>query len=167
MNRETTCCFTGPRRPRLPSEGNEISPEIASLKVSIRSAILDAYDEGFRFFMNGMADGFDLFAAEAVLELKNSCEGISLVAVLPYADAPKNHSKTVAKRMEHILKNACSVISLYDKHVPGCEHSRNKYMVDNSTRIIGYYNGLSGGTSHCWNYATENNLEMVNLYEEF
>lgn len=38
-------------------------------------------------------------------------------------------------------------------------------MVDNSSRIIGYYNGLSGGTAHCWNYALENGLETVNLYE--
>ncbi|MBQ6878396.1 MAG: DUF1273 family protein [Oscillospiraceae bacterium] len=166
MNRETTCCFTGPRRPRLPSEGNELSPEIAKLKEKIRSAVIDAYNDGFRFFMNGMADGFDLFAAETVVELKNVCSGISLVAVLPYTDAPKSHSAAVAKRMEYVLKNSCSVISLSEKYVPGCEHCRNKYMVDNSTRIIGYYNGLSGGTAHCWNYSIEKGLEKVNIYDE-
>ena len=115
--------------------------------------------------MNGMADGFDLFAAEAVLELKDTCEGISLVAVLPYNDAPKNHSAAVRKRLEAVLSVSCSVISLSEKHVPGCELSRNKYMVDNSSRIIGYYNGLSNGTAHCWNYAVEKGLETVNLYE--
>lgn len=166
MNKETTCCFTGPRRPRLPSEGNELSAEIEALKANIRSAVLEAYNDGFRFFMNGMADGFDLFAAEAVLELRDSCEGISLVAVLPYNDAVKNHSKALAQRMEAVLSCACSVISLSEKYIPGCEHSRNKYMADNSTRIIGYYNGLSGGTTHCWNYALEKGLETVNLYEE-
>lgn len=165
MNPETTCCFTGPRPPRLPMNGNEFSADIASLKVNIRSAVIDAYTEGFRFFMSGMAEGFDLFAAEIVLELKNKLSGIALVAVLPYSGAPKSHSSAINKRMAAVLEKADTVISLSEKYVPGCEHLRNKYMVDNSTRIIGYYNGISGGTAHCWNYASEKNLELVNLYE--
>lgn len=165
MNPETTCCFTGPRSPRLPMNGNEFSPEIVALKVNIRKAVIEAYSEGFRFFMSGMAEGFDIFAAETVLELKKDFEGIALVAVLPYSGAPKSHSSGLNKRIADILEKADSVISLSENYVPGCEHLRNKYMADNSTRIIGYYNGLSGGTAHCWNYAAEKNLELVNLYE--
>lgn len=85
MNKETTCCFTGPRPKRLPMEGNEYSAEIAALKTEIRSAVFDAYYDGFRFFMSGMAEGFDLFAAEIVLEMKNEFEGIALISVLPYS----------------------------------------------------------------------------------
>ncbi len=165
MNPETTCCFTGPRSPRLPMEGNEFSFEISALKTNIRSAVIDAYSEGFRFFMSGMAEGFDLFAAEIVLELKNELEGIALVAALPWSGAPKSHSARISRRMESVLKKADSVVSLSENYIHGCEHLRNRYMVDNSTRIIGYYNGLSGGTAHCWNYAVEKGLELVNIYE--
>ena len=63
------------------------------------------------------------------------------------------------------MQNADFVYSLGESHIPGCELRRNKYMVENSSRIIGYYNGLSSGTAHCWNYALEKGLEMVNLYE--
>ena len=165
MNKETTCCFTGPRPKRLPMEGNEYSAEIAALKTEIRSAVFDAYYDGFRFFMSGMAEGFDLFAAEIVLEMKSEFEGIALISVLPYSEVCEHHSAAISKRIKNVLAKADSVISLSEKYVPGCEHSRNKYMVDNSSRIIGYYNGLSGGTAHCWNYAVENGLETVNLYE--
>ena len=165
MNPETTCCFTGPRSPRLPMNGNEFSAEICGLKTNIRSAVIDAYSEGFRFFMSGMAEGFDLFAAEIVIGLKNELDGIALVAVLPYSGAPKSHSSSVNKRIDLVLEKADAVISLSEDYVPGCEHMRNKYMSDNSTRIIGYYNGLSGGTAHCWNYAAAKGLELVNLYE--
>lgn len=165
MNPETTCCFTGPRPPRLPMSGNEYSAEISALKTEIRSAVFDAYYDGFRFFMSGMADGFDLFAAEIVLEMKAEFEGLALVAVLPYSGVAEHHSAAVAKRINSVLQKADSVISLSESYIPGCEHSRNKFMVDNSTRIIGYYNGLSGGTAHCWNYAAEKGLEKVNLYE--
>lgn len=165
MNKETTCCFTGPRPPRLPMNGNEYSAEIAGLKAAIRAAVIDAYEEGFRFFISGMAEGFDLFAAEAVLELKSIFGDIALVSALPYSDVFKHHSPEISKRIESVLEKSDIIVSLSEKHIPGCEHLRNKYMVDNSSRIIGYYNGLSGGTAHCWNYAVENCLETVNLYE--
>lgn len=165
MNRETTCCFTGPRPPRLPMNGIETTPEIAALKTSIRSAIIEAYDEGFRFFMSGMAEGFDLFAAETVIELRKELPGIGLAAILPYADAAKHHPAPIVKRMESVLQKADLVIAMENEYVNGCEHKRNIYMADNSTRIIGYYTGLSSGTAHCWNYAVRKGLETVNLYE--
>lgn len=165
MNRESTCCFTGPRPPRLPMNGNEYSDEIIALKTEIRSAVFDAYYDGFRFFMSGMADGFDLFAAETVLSIKEEFEGIALVAVLPYSGVQNRHSSAVANRMNSVLQKADMVISLMDDYIPGCELLRNKYMVEHSSRIIGYYNGLSKGTAHCWKYALENGLETVNLYE--
>lgn len=165
MNPETTCCFTGPRPKKLPMNGNEYSAEIAALKTNIRSAVIDAYNDGFRFFMDGMAEGFDLFAAEIVIELRAKLPGISLVAVLPYSGACLRHSASVAKRMEKVLQNADAVYSLSENYAKGCELSRNSYMVENSTRIIGFYNGLSGGTAHCWNCALKKGIETVNLYE--
>ncbi|MBQ4546490.1 MAG: DUF1273 family protein [Oscillospiraceae bacterium] len=167
MNPETTCCFTGPRPAKLPMNGNEYSAEIAALKTNIRSAVIDAYNEGFRFFMNGMAEGFDLFAAEIVLGLRDELPGIALVAVLPYSGACLGHSASIRERMEKVLKNAEAVFSLSENYEKGCEHSRNSYMVENSTRIIGFYNGLSGGTAHCWNCALRKGIETVNLYESF
>ena len=165
MNKETTCCFTGPRSAHLPMNGNEFSAEIAALKVNLRSAVIDAYQEGFRFFISGMAEGFDIFASETVLELKKDYGDIALVAALPYSGVQKNHSSAVSKRIGNILEKADFVISISEKYITGCEHSRNNYMVYNSSRIIGYYNGLSGGTAHCWNCALKSGLEMVNLYE--
>ena len=60
-DKEITCCFTGPRPPRLPSCGNEASPEICELKERLFAAVKAAYAEGYRNFISGMAEGFDLF----------------------------------------------------------------------------------------------------------
>lgn len=166
MNRETTCCFTGPRPLRLPMNGDENSAEIKALKENLANAITDAYNDGFRFFISGMAEGFDLFAAEAVIKLKESLPGIALVAAFPYSDAIEKHKASTAKRIGNILKKTDFAVAISQKYYSGCEHERNRYMVNNSTRIIGYYNGLSGGTAHCWGYALKNNLETVNLYEK-
>ncbi len=165
MRRENTCCFTGPRPERLPQNGNEFSAEIVALKAAIRTAVLSAYEDGYRFFMSGMAEGFDLLAADAVLELKADCPGMGLIAALPYKGAPLRHSPEICEHIGEILDRADIIYSLFDEHIPGCELSRNKFMVDHSSRIIGYYNGLSNGTAHCWGCALESGLETVNLYE--
>ncbi len=165
MNRENSCCFTGPRPANLPEKGNEYSFEITKLKNALVREIKAAYGDGYRFFLSGMAEGFDLFAAEAVLSLKEQLPGISLICVLPYRDATKFHSAKIVSRMEEVTKKADAVCSLFDEHINGCELSRNRYMVDNSSMIIGFYNGLSNGTAHCWKYALEQNLKTVNIYE--
>lgn len=166
MIKENTCCFTGPRPPRLPGFGDDSARETAFLRSEIKAAVFEAYYEGYRVFMSGMAEGFDLLAAEAVLELKEEFEGISLAAVLPFSGAPKRHSPETAERIEAILRRADAVFSITENYFQGCELIRNRYMVDRSSLIIGYYDGTSPGTAHCWKYALEKGLETVNLYEK-
>ncbi len=165
MTKEVTCCFTGPRPQRLPSGGNESSPEIVELKKALRSSIKEAYSDGFRCFMSGMADGFDLMAAEAVLELKEELSNdICVVAVFPSPKSRTNHSFETRRRIENIVGKASLVIYVQDRYSFGCELRRNIYMVDSSWRIIGFYDGCSRGTAHCWKYAESSGLETVNLY---
>ncbi len=146
--------------------GDETSAEIKKLKEKLTAAVTEAYNDGFRFFISGMAEGFDLFAAETVIKLKESLPGIALVAAFPYFGSAENHCTSTSKRIGNILAKTDFAVAVSQNYHSGCEHERNRYMVNNSTRIIGYYNGLSGGTAHCWSYALENNLETVNLYEK-
>ena len=41
----------------------------------LRAVVYRLWSEGFRFFLSGMACGFDLAAAEAVLALRGECAG--------------------------------------------------------------------------------------------
>lgn len=161
-----TCCFTGPRPPRLPAGGDESSPEIAKLYKNILSAVLKAYDDGYRNFMSGMAEGFDLLAAKAVLEAKKSFPEIRLVAVFPCPEAKTNHSGEINREISGIIKNADYIGYMYERYTAGCELDRNLFMVNSSRRVIGYYNGASLGTAHCWNKAKAAGLETVNLWDE-
>ena len=165
MTKEYTCCFTGPRSKNLPLGGDESTEEIAELKEKLYSAIEDAYAEGYRSFMSGMAEGFDIFAAEAVLRLKETRPDVSLVCVFPCPASRDCRNLRSKERLERIVSRASLIIYVENSYVTGCEHLRNIYMADNSCRIIGWYNGLSGGTAHCWNYALSAGLEMINLFE--
>ena len=158
--REESCCFTGPRPERLPDGGKESSPEILALKEAIGAAVERAAADGYRYFYTGMADGFDLFAAEEVLKRRESL-GIYLIAAVPYLGF---ESSGPGGRRERILAQADVVGYLSKTYSEACFRRRNVYMVAHSRRIIGWYNGLSGGTAHCWRRARAEGLEMVNLY---
>ena len=164
MKRETTCCFTGPRPPRLPAGGREDAPEMLVLKEKLDAAVRRAYDAGYRVFIDGMAEGFDLLAAEAVLKLREEYPDVHLMAAFPAPESRKNHSAEVCERIERIVAKASIAVYAYTKYEKGCELRRNLYMVSRAGRIIGYYNGLSSGTAHCWNQAQLRGLETVNLY---
>lgn len=165
MKRETDCCFTGPRPPRLPAGGRENAPEMLVLREKLRRAVQDAYDDGYRAFFCGMAEGFDLLAAEAVLELCSKYSDAHLVEAFPSPESRTHHSPEVCKRIEAITAKSGAVIYCREHYAKGCELSRNAFMVRNCRRIIGYYNGLSNGTAHCWKLALSQGLEAVNLYD--
>lgn len=135
-----------------------------ALRTSVEAAILNAYRDGYRYFMSGMADGFDLLAAETVLELKRAGLEIFLVAVFPSRDSVHRHSPSVCRRIDTVCSSCDLTLFLEPAYRTGCELRRNLYMVDSSFRIIGYYNNLSRGTAHCWNYAVKKGLERINLY---
>lgn len=165
MTREITCCFTGPRPKNLPLGGDENSKEITELKEKLLSAVKDAYLDGYRFFISGMADGFDIFAAEAVLELKKSFPEIGLVCAFPCPSSRENRCSFWKRRVENIAEQSKIIVYVEKSHTAGCEHLRNIYMADSSFRIIGWYDGFSGGTAHCWEYAEQSGIETVNLFE--
>lgn len=65
MKRIATCCFTG-HRPEKLNAPTEIVAE------KLRKAVEDAFSDGFTNYITGMSRGIDIWAAEAVLELKKS-----------------------------------------------------------------------------------------------
>lgn len=164
-DRKITCCFTGPRPPRLPAGGNEASPEIAALKEQLFAAVNAAYEDGYRCFFSGMAEGFDLLAAEAVIRLRRIHPDAELFAAFPCEASPKGHSPAVCRRIERIMEEVSFTYFVSKEHVYGCELSRNVYMVENSSMLIAYYNGLSRGTGHCFHCAERHGLRIVNLCE--
>ena len=163
---ENTCCFTGPRPQRLPMGGDGCCEEVIELKNDLKTEIINAYNDGYRNFMSGMAEGFDLFAAETVIALKEEYDDIKLIAVFPAPECARNHSYDICEIIEEILLKADMIINVQNSYSYGCELKRNIYMVDNSMRIIGYFNDCSPGTAHCWKYAQSKGIEMRNICKE-
>jgi len=63
------------------------------------------------------------------------------------------------------LSKCDEVITISTKFNMNCYHNRDRYMVDNSSKLICYYDGGTSGTGSTVNYAKEKGCEIINLYQ--
>ncbi len=126
------------------------------------------FQKGYRIFLCGMAEGFDLEAAEAVLRLKarnrNTRPPIQLHAVIPYPRQAERFSPADRMRYRSILDQTDQCILLSPAYHPGCFHVRNDYLIDHASLLLCYYNGSKGGTQYTVRRALKKGLPISNLY---
>ena len=141
LPRELSVSFTGHRLRKLPWGADERDLRCIDFKRRLEEEIIKAYDEGARYFLSGMADGVDIYAAEAVLSLSRSREGMKLVCVFPYGRGSDLRTIRCASK-------AFAVVSVCGAYSPGCFQKRNSFLVKHSRRIIcGYSGDLTSGTA--------------------
>ena len=161
MDKETTCCFTGHRPSKLPWGQNENDLRCIAVKQELASRLEGIYETGFRHFMCGMAIGCDMYFAEAVLNLRDRHPDVSLEAVIPCGTQPDRWAKPLRMRYTSLLDRCDSVKVLQIMYSRDCMMRRNKYMVDNSSLLLGCFMGIPGGTMNTIVYAERSGLKVV------
>ncbi len=151
MNRSTTVAFTGHRSYR--GEADE----------ALYATIRRLYEAGFTSFMSGMASGFDLAAAEAVVRLREELPALRLVAVVPYAKQTSRYGVGERLRYQELLVAADERIILSELFYKGCFQVRNRYLVEHAAALVAWYNGTTGGTQHTFLMALHRGLQIENL----
>lgn len=133
----------------------------------LRPVIRELYEGGMRYFLSGMADGFDLWAASEVLALRDSgdCPDVKVVAVVPYRGQARGYGVDAKLLYDYVMREACRVEVLAERYYPECFHHRNAFMVNNASCVVCYYDGQSGGTRHTVRLAHRNGLRIINLCE--
>lgn len=135
------------------------------IKGRLKIAIYNSYLQGIRKFYCGMAVGFDLLAAEAVLEMKGQLHDITLSAVVPYRNQCERYSPSARLRYHAILDKADDVMVLGEEYHTRCFFERNDYMVERSSLLIAYFDGKpQGGTFYTCHKAVSRGLPINNLY---
>lgn len=139
--------------------------DVSRVRKSLREEILKCIDSGVCCFICGMALGFDMMAAETVLELRRDDPVIKLVAAIPFRGQELKWSPSQNNRYRSILKDADEVIYVSNYFERGCEMKRNRFMLDNACRAIAYFNGEPhGGTYFTFRTAVERAYTVINLY---
>lgn len=130
---------------------------------ALRRTVGELYARGFRTFLSGMAVGFDLAAAEAVLELRERAPGVRLIAVIPFYGQEKRFSPADRERFRRVLAEAAETVELSPVYHRGCYAVRNNFLVDNARVLVAWYDGSPGGTRYTVRRALGRGLEVVNL----
>lgn len=163
MDRAHTCCFTGHRPDKLPWGTDERDPRCVALKGSILREIEGLYRQGYTHFISGMAQGGDLYFAEAALELKEKYPGLTVEGAVPFPGQADRWSEEEKTRWRRVL-DACDLETVVQQHYDRfCMHRRDRYMVDRSSVILSAFDGTPGGTMYTLNYAMKEQLDILLL----
>ena len=153
--KEQTCAFTGYRPESFIFNNNEEHRACLLIKESLAGQIDIMAANGVDTFITGMARGVDMWAAEAVLRLKETRYAhLRLIAAVPYAGQDDRWSMADQFRYDGLLYRCTGIITLSSVYYRGCLLARNRFMVDNAHHLIAVYNGSDkGGTAYTVNYA--------------
>ena len=121
-------------------------------------------EQGFTTFYSGMALGFDMMAAEAVLKAKQTHPKVKLIAVLPFPEQDSKFSEQTKLRYRHILSQADKTVITSPCYTnAGVYHIRNRYLVDHCSLIVCYFNGTPGGTQKTLEFAQRSGKQIITL----
>ncbi len=145
---QRSCCFTGHRIIRTqdrPTLGDALKNEILRLAKS-----------GIVNFISGGALGFDMLAAEAVIELRDSnLASVTLELMLPCENQAIKWHESERVRYEGIIARADKVVYVSKEYTPTCMSERNRAMVDASEHCIAYIYKSFGGAASTVKYVNE------------
>ena len=147
--------FTGHRE--YPAEQND----------KLEAAIRRLYAEGYTTYMSGMAQGFDLAAAEAVLRLKSELTELQLHCVIPFEGHISTLNRADRLRYSAICDKADNIVTLASERSEAVYFERNDYLVDGADAIICYYSGKRrSGTGYTVTKAMKRGIRVINIYAD-
>lgn len=147
------CCFTGHRPEKLRE------PE-AKVKQWLEEQIDDAIRQGYVTFITGMCMGVDLWAAEIVIDRRETNKDLHLIAALPYPRFSDRWNYEWQEIYKNVWNKADLHIDVSRTFSKDCFQRRNEWMVDHSNLVIACYNGTPGGTFNTIRYAKMKGVEV-------
>ncbi len=155
------CAFSGYRPSKLPFA--ESDPACEVLKMRLKDEVYTAVQQGYTDFLCGMALGTDIWAAQTVLEVKETLNGIKPVhlhAFLPFPGQDARWSAKCRRQYREILENCDSVTVTSAQYLPDCMERRNRAMIHRADLLIAVYDGKSGGTKNTVLMAHKKGIEI-------
>ena len=158
-----SCCFTGHRPAKLPWGTDEGDERCLRLKARLREVIARDVEDGYTHFICGMAEGCDLYCAEAVLALRERHSEVTLEAAIPCPTQADGWSEAQRERYRRILEQCDYETMVQERYTRECMQRRNRYMVDHSDLLIAVHDGLPGGTRYTIEYALRRGVNIIDV----
>lgn len=133
---------------------------------ALAAAVAELWQRGFRTFLTGMAVGFDLAAAEAVLRLRDAGAGLTLVCAVPFPGQARRYPSADRLRYDAVLARADRTLVVAPHYRPDCYMRRNDLLVAESSLLLAWYDGSPSGTRYTVRRAQRCGVEVVNLWRD-
>lgn len=167
LDKNITCCFVGYRPHKFTYPRGKEKAFFEQLKEDILNAIARCYSEGYRNFLCGGSMGFDIMGGEGVVQFKKEHPDVKLGCILPFEKQHKKFPFKWRRRYRNLLENSDFINYITLDYVNGCCSERTQKMLQNSSRIITYFDGKRGGTARVVAYAQINRIEVLNLSKDY
>ena len=156
-----TVAFTGYRLQKMPFGFHEDCELCADFKRRLRNSIEMMIFEGYSHFISGGALGMDMFAAEAVLQLREKYPDVTLEIAIPFDDQSAKWAQEYRDREELIRQQADVITWVGHVYTSGSMFARNRYMVNSCSVLLAAYDGQPGGTAMTIDYARRNGKQVT------
>lgn len=130
----------------------------------VYDSLEEAIQKGYDYFLCGMAQGFDLYALECLIQLKQKYS-IQIEACIPFEGQEKYFSQENKRRYRTYLTWCDKKTVLFEGYRNNCFLVRDRYMVDNADLLLAYCKEIKSGTGYTVRYAQKKGVPLVNLYE--
>ena len=157
MENGKVVCITGHRPNKLGGYGIDVHWKLVGMYTEVFGRIQPAR------VISGMALGADQAAAEAAIGLK-----IPVTAAIPFEGQESKWPTGSQVKYRELLAKCDTIVTVspggysVDKM-----QIRNRWMVDNSEAVIALWNGSSGGTANCVEYARSRGKEILQLWRHW
>lgn len=158
--KEKTVCFSGHRPEKLPFGGDSSAEITRVLKSLLYDEILKSIHDGYNTFVTGLANGFDTWAAEIIIELKGNGYDIRLVSASPYESHGSGFNVAERWARARIIENSDEFVNVSKNYDKNCMKRRNEYMVNRSSKLIAMVSDYKSGTGQTIRYAKSQGLEL-------
>ena len=158
-----SCCFTGHRPAKLPWGTDESDERCLRLKARLREVIARAVEDGYTHFICGMAEGCDLYCAEAVLALRERHSEVTLEAAIPCPTQADGWPAAERRRYRELVAQCDLETMVSESYSTTCMQRRDRYMVDHSMLLIAAFDGTAGGTRYTVEYALRRGIEILDV----
>jgi len=153
--KETSCCFTGHRK--IPVRETE------TVRRRIREKVTELYRLGFDTFLVGGAIGFDMLAAETLLDMRDA-ESLKLRmhSMLPFPAWREKWEEDEIRRQDRIMARSDLVTFCMDHYFKQVYYLRDVMLVDNAAYCIAWCKRTKGGTAFTVRHALRKGVPVCN-----
>lgn len=160
-NFDKTICLTGHRPKGLPWGYNEENEKCKKFLQDLTIVLRNQIENGYTYFLTGMAEGFDMLATELLIALRKEYKKIKVIAIIPCLNQENRWSPNQQKRYHNILRQCNSSKVLSKTYTKDCMNIRNKFMVEHSELVIACYNGTPSGTGNTIKFARQMDKKII------